>query len=527
MTASGEDGRPIDAPSRSDWFVRGLSTVIGGPLGAHAAREPAGRPWRGRFWTAARIVLALACLTLALHWVQKSPCRDAHWSDLEQYTRFCYTDVIPLYSAPGGLSQGGVPYLDYALEYPVLTGVFMTAIGLPVHSYGADRPWVNQHMWFYDLTALVLLAFGVATVVMLLSLRRRRPWDAAMFALSPALLVTATVNWDLLAVVLAVGGIVAWARKRPVLAGVLLGLGAAAKLWPAFLFIPLIFLGIRAARQRPVWQAVAAGAAAWLAVNVPIMLANPDNWLRFLRLNTERPVDWGTFWYVGRFLEGGFRTGAVGDRGPFQWLASNVDPYLNWTSYGLFGLAIAGIAWLALRAPHRPRFASLAFLVVAAFLLTSKVWSQQFVLWLLPLLVLARPRWGAFLAWQLAEVGYFIAFYGKMLMVSGREIMPEGVFVLAAMLRWAAVAGLCLVVVLDILHPRDDPVRDSYQDDPDGGLLNDPPEAGAGSRVEVEDDRPADLLPDDAEALAAGVQRRLPLGADHPVTEHHHRLHPE
>jgi hypothetical protein len=541
LTASQHQARPIDAPSGSDWFVRGLSQAIGGPPGAHAVRERAGGPWRGRFWTAGRVVLALTCLTLALHWVQKSPCRDAHWTDLEQYTRFCYTDVIALYSAPGGLSQGGVPYLDYALEYPVLTGVLMAAIGLPVHHYGAERPWVNQHMWFYDLTALALLVFAVATVAMLLSMRRRRPWDVAMFALSPALLLTATVNWDLLAVVLAVGGVLAWARRRPVLAGVLLGLGTAAKLWPGFLFIPLVFLGIRAARNRPVWTSVATGVGTWLAVNAPVMIANFENWLRFMQLNTERAVDWGTLWYIGRYLDGLWRTGAVGERGPFQWLASNVDPYLNWTSYALFALACAGIAWLALRAPEPPRFAALAFLVVAAFLLTGKVWSQQFVLWLLPLLVLARPRWGAFLAWQVAEMGYFFAFYGRMLVASGRDILPEGVFVLAAMLRWAAVAALCVLVVRDILHPRQDAVRASYQDDPDAGVLagswpvvpggacgdQQSEEVGGGSRVEVEDDRPADLLPDDAEPVAAGEQRTLPLGAERQVVEHHHRLHPE
>src|SRR3954453_21038784 len=115
------------SPARSDGFIRGLSEAIGGPLGAHAAAQDRPSGARHRFWTAARIVLALCCLTLVLHYVQKSPCRDGDWGHNVQYTRFCYTDVLALYYADG-LSDGKVPYKDFAVEYPVVTGIFMGAV---------------------------------------------------------------------------------------------------------------------------------------------------------------------------------------------------------------------------------------------------------------------------------------------------------------------------------------------------------------------------------------------------------------
>ena len=50
-----------------------------------------------------------------------------------------------------------------------------------------------------------------------------------------------------------------------------------------------------------------------------------------------------------------------------------------------------------------PRLAALCFLIVAAFLLVNKVWSPQYSLWLVPLAVLALPRWRVLLTWMLVD----------------------------------------------------------------------------------------------------------------------------
>ena len=193
VTRTGD--RAIVHPTQEDAFIRGISEVVGGPLGEHASRVKV----IDRLWTAPRIIIVLAILVFGLHWIQKSPCQDGAWANQEQYKNFCYTDVLALYFAEH-LNEGAVPYFDWPVEYPVLTGYFMGALGLPVHDFASGNPDLNQAQAFYNLNALVLSAFGVAAIAVVLALRRRRPWDAAMFALAPALVFTATVNWDLFAV---------------------------------------------------------------------------------------------------------------------------------------------------------------------------------------------------------------------------------------------------------------------------------------------------------------------------------------
>ncbi len=87
-------------------------------------------------------------------------------------------------------------------------------------------------------------------------------------------------------------------------------------------------------------------------------------------------------------------------------------------------LACVLIGVLALTAPRRPRLAQLAFLIVAAFILTNKVYSPQFVIWLIPLLALARPRWRDFLIWQTFEALHWAAVWMYLGQVTSGGVVP-------------------------------------------------------------------------------------------------------
>ncbi len=452
-------------PSWTDPVAAQASEAVGGPWGRHAVTG------RALFWTPLRICLLFVVLALGLAWIKQAPCADGDWSGSRQYTHLCYSDAVPLFLSYG-LDSGAQPYLDAQVEYPVLTGGLMAlaAAGSRLYDGAAATvgllPGVPPVESYYVLTCLLLSALALLLVRAVMGLAGRRPWDAAMIGLSPLLVVHAFTNWDLLAATLSAFGLLAWARSRPVLAGVLLGLGIAAKFYPLLLLGTLFLLCLRAGRLA-VWVRTALAAlAAWAAVNLPIALAAPDSWSWFFVFSREREANPESIWNLAAAAAGG----ELFD-GP---LAEGQAPaVLNaWVtaSLVLFGL---GVALLTLAAPLRPRVTQIAFLLVAGFLLLNKVWSPQFSLWLLPLAVLARPRWRALLLWQATEVLVWVATMLHYLGVDNRGIEVEWFF-LAVGVRDVAVVVLMALVVRDVLQPDRDVVRTSWPgvDDPAGGVLD-------------------------------------------------------
>ena len=151
---------------------------------------------------------------------------------------------------------------------------------------------------FVIVNALGFAAMALLSAWLLAGVNPRRPWDAAAFAASPALLLTGLINWDMLAVVLVAGALFTWARGRPVATGLLIGLGTATKLYPLFLLGPIAIICLRERRYRDLVDTVLAAAASWFVLNAPAYLSGKDEWKRFWAFNSERGPDLGSAWLV-------------------------------------------------------------------------------------------------------------------------------------------------------------------------------------------------------------------------------------
>jgi uncharacterized membrane protein len=115
-----------------------------------------------------------------------------------------------------------------------------------------------------------------------------------------------------------------------------------------------------------------------------------------------------------------------------------------------------------------------------AFVLTNKVYSPQYVLWVLPFAVMARPRWRLFLFWQLSEIVEFVTLYGYLIFLdtSGDKGVPYGfTFFLGILPRDLMLLTLAAAVVREIWDPRRDIVRAGGADDPAGGVLDEAEDA--------------------------------------------------
>ena len=422
-------------------------------MGRHAAKSgiwSAPAPW--------------AYLALTVSWVivmlRQIPCQNGG----NQYLPgMCYSDISVLYYWRG-LKDGLVPILQTDLEYPVLTGALMEfARRLTMFFGGQSAPGLSNDQvahassLFFGVNAFLL--FVLMGVLVWAHLQLSRPWDALMIAASPAIWTTGLINWDALVLALTALAILAWARKSPIWAGVWIGLGIAAKLYPLLLLVPLTILCLRTNRIKPLLLTYAATIGSWLAVNLPVYLANPEGWLYFWTFNTDRGADLGSFWYA------------------FSLLGIEIPRVSTMISI----LMVAGAAALCLMlvvAPRRPRLAQGVFLMVAWFLILNKVYSPQYVLWLLPLLVLARPRWVDWIAFSLAETAYFAAVWayldGQLANGAGQERM----YALAIFLRVGVQLWICARVIRDMFNPTRDIVRAGGLDDPDGGVLDEALDAG-------------------------------------------------
>ncbi|MCH6468399.1 glycosyltransferase family 87 protein [Sinomonas terrae] len=466
MEPTADDGgrapRGVISPSRNDPLVHTLSEAVGGPIGNHAAPGLVRSGW----WTAEVVLIILTVLAASGGVLIKGYCQAVGWNPPTEFYATCYSDLPTLFKERG-LADGVLPLFSHSalFEYPVITSLIAGFTALLVPGVGATDARATT---YFDINAVLLAVMWLITVVATARSNPRRPWDAALVAIAPGFILAGFINWDMWAVAFLALGLLAFSRNRPVLAGLAIGLGVATKFYPVLVLGVLVLLALRTGRWRQTLLTLASAAVAWLIVDVPAAIANPRDWSFFFTFSANRDPSFSSAYYSWNLLA---------DRLHFAKLSATTT---NTLFIVTFALCCLGIAFVAFHAPRRPRVAQLAFLVVAAFVLTGKVYSPQYVLWLIPLFALARPRWRDFLVWMAGEALHWVAIWMYLGWTTSNGPVQNNIdtpyYVMAVVVHMITLLYVCLHVIADIYDPATDPIRRSREDDPQGGAFDGAPD---------------------------------------------------
>ena len=374
-----------------------------------------------------RTLVALALFASLVSFAKFSPCENTGWATPDQYIHACYSDLSALYVSRG-LDTNTWPYAsdDNSVEYPVITAMVMYGT-----SFVAKSP-----ASYFNVNIFFLVLLFLATVIIV---RKIRPEFAYLSAIAPAMIASLFINWDLWGIATMMLAIYWFDRKQYLHSALILALSISTKFLPIFLLIPIAFILWRDTKLKELVKYVAVVAVTWLAINAPFALTTPTGWWRFFKLNLERGADWGSVWLA------------------LQQLGLNLTN-LNYLSILLLLIGLTSIAIFLFELKHTPTLASVAFIVMAAVMVASKVYSPQFVLWLTPLAVIAlinKEDLHAFWLWQATEVIYHVAIWQHIASITDAKFgLGPTPYAILTLVRIAGTIYLMVVLARRALQAR-------------------------------------------------------------------------
>jgi hypothetical protein len=320
------------------------------------------------------------------------------WSLLHHgsFTRGQITDT-GLYEVYGDqVAHGHLPYRDFKLEYPPgAVPVFV----LPSLGHEGDRAAYDR--WFDRLMALCgcLAVLGAGIVLRALGASTARTAAAlGLIAVSPVLTGPVVLSrFDFWPASLAVLALAALLYERLTLCALALGAAIGAKLWPVVL-APLVFAHVwrtRGPRAAAAWAVELVVIDA--AIFVPFAVISPGGLRASFHAQIARPLQLeslGGSVLVALHHLFGTKLHVVTTFGSQNLTGTGAHAAEIVTTVA-GALVLAAVWILYVRQPaDGERLVAHAAAAVAAVLAFGKVFSPQFVIWLVPLVPLVRGRRG-------------------------------------------------------------------------------------------------------------------------------------
>jgi len=292
-----------------------------------------------------------------------------------------------------------VPYRDFNVEYP--PGALPTFV-VPVYLrklffyHGRYFFWLRVEILVFALVTLALMVFVLGR----LGASRRRAYAVCVATgVAPAVLgPIAFFHFDYWPAMLAAAGLAALVARRGVLACALLAAGAAAKVYPVLLIPFALAVLWRRGGRRAAAKGVGAALAVLAVAIGPFAVVAPHGLTWALQRETARPLEvesiGASFFAVAHALAG-VHLHIVLSSGGSHGIAG---PAARAVAVALALAAVAALVAVYVRYVRGPGTAEdivvASSTLVVVYIVFSKVFSPQYLLWLVPLVLLIGGRRG-------------------------------------------------------------------------------------------------------------------------------------
>ncbi len=316
-----------------------------------------------------------------------------------------YSDVVSIWCRDG-VRDGMVPYVNYDLEYPVVTGLAVYISSL----------WHDLYAYYYTMNIIVFALILLSTIVLYKILKiSNRPYQKINYYMifTPTFIFFSIYSFDWIGISLLLFSMYFSYTHRAHLSGLFMGLAVAARIIP-IVCLPFFLREFKSWRERIMLLVTAA--AAWVAPNAYFMITNFKGFLYPYTFQGQWGVEDSWLLVFGQFFDGR------------QTLS-----------------LILLVSLLALIFFYHRRFSikEASLLALLAFVLASFKFPPQYMILLLPFFVINRTNYTLFMTANMLNLLIILFWFTPSLSLGSPLLISSPV-------QWVAIARQIILLVIFI-----------------------------------------------------------------------------
>lgn len=320
------------------------------------------------------------------------------------------TDTPIYFDYASRVVKGLFPYRDFSSEYPPLALLFFI---LPRLLSGPDY---GMFVWWFELEML-FFSFGIIAIIANVSWRLWESHSRTAYAVASYTAFTLCLGsivearFDIAVAFLILASLACFVADRSLAAWLLLGLGIMTKIIPVLIAPLYIIIHLRRRQHEEMWLGPLAMLIMAAIIATPFLVASADGLASSFLYHAERPLQLESSWSSPLLILSklGYQVQIMNSYGSHNVFASASDTLVLLSGLATM-LVLACIYWLFHRTLGNENACGratgggaddggisnglfcFAAISIAAFIFLGKVFSPQFLIWLLPLMALIRTR---------------------------------------------------------------------------------------------------------------------------------------